>query len=94
MWAIRLLFVKILANFEKILILNFLFKAKKTKQNIILTNLIVCELLIACFGVPIDAVGAVTKVAIMTNVLCPLVAFIHTLLGDFIFLMIIAETLK
>ena len=81
-------------NLEKITILAYLFymiQAKKTKQNIILTNLIVCELLISCLGVPIDAVGAATKASIMTNVLCSLVAFIHTLLGNFIDFMIILE---
>ena len=45
--------------------------------------MIICELLISCFGVPIDAAGAATKASIMTNVLCPFVAFIHTLLGNF-----------
>ena len=47
----------------------------------ILTNLIVCELLISLIGVPMDAVGAATNGTVMTNVFCPLVAFVHTLLG-------------
>ena len=47
----------------------------------VLTNLIVSELLISAFGVPLDVIGLVIHGTSINGILCPATAFIHTTLG-------------
>ena len=49
----------------------------------VLMNLIVSELLISAFGVPLDVIGLVIHGTAMNGILCPAAAFIHTTLGRF-----------
>ena len=49
----------------------------------VLTNLIVSELLISAFGVPLDVIGLVIHGTSINEILCPATAFIHTTLGTF-----------
>ena len=49
----------------------------------VLTNLIVSELLISAFGVPLDVIGLVIHGTSINGILCSAAAFIHTTLGMF-----------
>ena len=49
----------------------------------VLMNLIVSELLISAFGVPLDVIGLVIHGTEINGILCPAAAFIHTTLGKF-----------
>ena len=48
----------------------------------ILMNLILSELAISLIGVPLDLIGTVTQGKALDSVLCPIVAFTHTLFGN------------
>ena len=44
----------------------------------------VCHLFISLFAVPLDLLGVITDGHALNNILCPFVAFMHTILGKFI----------
>ena len=62
--------------------LLIVFQSNKTELNYILINLVVSDIGISFIGVPIDLLGAATNGEAIDNVLCQIVAFTHTLLGN------------
>ena len=57
-------------------------QARKTQLNLILMNLIVSDLAIIFVGVPLDILGSFTKWKSNKNIVCPAVAFTHTIFGN------------
>ena len=49
----------------------------------IFMNIMVCHLLVSIFAVPLDLIGVITDGHALNNILCPIVAFMHTILGRF-----------
>ena len=60
------------------------FQAQKTKQNLVVMNLIVSEFLISIIGVPLDISGILNDNKKVEKILCPATAFVHTILGIYI----------
>ena len=57
------------------------FQIHKTEQNFMLMNLIISELAISVFGIPLDFLGSITHGTVLNSLLCPLGGFTHTFFG-------------
>ena len=58
-------------------------QAKQSKFNLILINLLVSDLAMLCICIPLESSAAFSKGESMNNILCPITAFINTILGKY-----------
>ena len=63
---------------------NVIFQGPKTEQNMILVNTFVCQLLIALFAIPLDLIGVLSNGSYLGTIVCPFLAFVHTMFGKII----------
>ena len=50
----------------------------------ILVNTFVCQLLISLFAIPLDLIGVLSNGSYLGSIVCPFLAFVHTMFGKII----------
>ena len=51
------------------------------EQNMIVANTLLCQLLTSSIAIPLDLIGVTTNGLYLSTVVCPFLAFIHTMFG-------------